>query len=226
MAVITDCTNCRAHRHTLPELRPLDAYADRVPRNLVNRYIELHEQPDARARHRAATKSTLVLRDLGAFLRTYQPMPLPKFGTKIEPILDMYNARAEAAETMLLADECAAAYQLGITLNALRSQHWHTTGDATDHTEKRAALAMLRAGLLVREPLHHALSICGVHGWGDLATFREPDAPHHPRRPRNRSDATFYQRRPNDGAVSGNPTSMPRGPLSRNRPKLSADATH
>ncbi|MDY1006470.1 hypothetical protein [Curtobacterium sp. CFBP9011] len=223
MAVITDCTNRRAHRHTLHELGPIAAHADRVPRDLINKYIEFHEQPDARTRHRAATISTLVLRDLGTFLRTYQPMPLPKFGTSIEPILDIYNARAEAAETMLLADEHAAAYQLGITLNALRGQHWHTTNDSTDHTEKRGALAMLRAGLLVREPLHHALSICGVHGWDDLATFPEPDAPHHPRRPRNRSAATFYQRLPNDGEASGNPTFMPRGPLSRNRPKLSAN---
>jgi len=206
MTLITDCTNRRAHRHTLRELRPLDAYADSVPRNLINKYIELHEQPDARRRHRAATLSTPVLRDLRTFLRTYRPMPLPEFVTSVEPILDMYNARAAAAEAMLLADEHIAAHQLGITLDELRNQHWHTTNSPTDHAEKRGTLALLRAGLLAREPLHHALSICGVHGWDDLTTFREPNAPRRTRGPRNRDAASKYQRLSKRGTQTASST--------------------
>jgi hypothetical protein len=222
MAVITDR---RAHRHTLPDLRPPDAHADSVPRNLINKYIELHEQPDARRRHRAATLSTLVLRDLRTFLRTYQPMPLPKFGTSGEPILDMRNARADAAEATLLADEHIAAHQLGITLDALRSQHWHTTNNPTDHAEKRGALALLRAGLLGREPLHHALSICGVHGWDDLTTFREPSAPRRTRGPRDRDPASKYQPLSKRGTQTETSTFWPREPITQERSKLSAHST-
>ncbi len=68
MAVITDCTNRRAHRHTLPELRPLDAYADTIPRNLITKWIDLHEQPDARKQYRAATGYTGTLRHLFTFV--------------------------------------------------------------------------------------------------------------------------------------------------------------
>ncbi|WP_144763960.1 hypothetical protein [Curtobacterium sp. 9128] len=227
MAVITDCTNRRAHRHTLRELRPLDAHADRVPRNLIDKYIELHEQPDARKQHQAAMMSTLNLRDLGTFLLTYRPMPTPppKNTSNIEPILDMYNARAKAAAATLLADEHIAAHQLGITLDALRSQHWHTTNSPRDHTEKRGALALLRAGLLGHEALHHALSICGVHGWDDLTTFREPDAPRRTSRRRDRNAATFYQRLPKSGEEDANPTIRPRGSIPLNHTKRSANAT-
>jgi hypothetical protein len=176
-AVITDCTNRRAHRRAHPELRHLDAYGDRVPRNLIDKYVELHEQPDAWKQHRAATMSSVVLRDLRTFLRAYRPMPMPTFVISVDSILDMYKARAAAAEAMLLADEHIAACQLGITLGALRSRHWHTANSPMDHVEKQGALALLRADLLGGHALDSALGICGVDGWGDLATFCEPDAP-------------------------------------------------
>ncbi|TCK59265.1 hypothetical protein [Curtobacterium sp. PhB136] len=199
MTVITACTNRRAHRHTLPELRPLDAYADMIPRNLIDKYVELHEQPNARKQHRAATMSTVVLRDLWSFLHTYRAMPLPKFVASVEPISETYNARLAAADLMFLADEHMAAHQLGVTVDALRNQHWHTTNSPMDHAEKRGMLALLRAGLLNGFQLEHALRLCGSGGWEDLATFREPDSSQSAGRSRNRTAAYGYRWFPRRG---------------------------
>ncbi len=165
MAVITDCTNRRAHRHTLPELRPLDAYADTIPRNLITKWIDLHEQPEARKQYRAATKNTAAVGDLFAFVRSYRPIPLPvpsaasfrATAARLEPMYEVYEARTAAANLALQADELEVSQQLGITLDALRYQHWHATSDERIRAEKRRELAQLRAGLLTGGQLELAI---------------------------------------------------------------------
>ena len=144
MTVITACTNRRAHRHTLPELRPLDAHADMIPRNLINKYVELHEQPNARKQYRAATKNTAAVGDLFAFVRSYRPIPVPvpRFASfpvtmaRFEPMYEIYEARMSAANFALEADELEVAQQLGITVEVLRDKHWHATSDARTRAEK------------------------------------------------------------------------------------------
>lgn len=101
MTLITDCNNRRAHRHTLRELRPLDAYADRFPRNLITKWIDLHEQPDARKQYRAATNNTAAVGDLFAFVRSYRPIPIPvprvasfhRHLALLEPMYEVFEAR-------------------------------------------------------------------------------------------------------------------------------------
>ncbi|MFS0729986.1 hypothetical protein ABC270_07895 [Curtobacterium sp. 1P10AnD] len=206
MAVITDCTNRRAHRHTLPELRPLDAYADTIPRNLITKWIDLHEQPDARKQYRAATKNTAAVGDLFAFVRSYRPIPLPvpsaasfrATAARLAPMYEVYEARTAAANLVLEADELEVAHQLGMPVGALRDQHWHATIDAHTVAEKRQTLAGLRAGLLTGGSLELAIRRWGTTAWEDLATFREPDAPQHTR-PRNRNGAPYYRRFPRSG---------------------------
>ncbi|MGG7308847.1 hypothetical protein ACQXVK_16835 [Curtobacterium sp. AB451] len=206
MAVITDCTNRRAHRHTLPELRPLDLYADRFPQNLITKWVELHEQPDARKQYRAATQNTAFVRDPFAFVRSYRPVPIPvprfasfdKHVALLEPMYEVYEARTAAANFALQADELEVAHQRGITVDALRDQHWHATRDARTRAEKRQMLAQVRAGLLTGGSLELAIRRWGITSWEDLATFREPDAPKHTR-PRNRNGAPYHRRFPRSG---------------------------
>ncbi|MDK8172183.1 hypothetical protein QP735_06525 [Curtobacterium citreum] len=204
MAVITDCTNRRAHRHTLPELRPLDAYADTVPRNLITKWIDLHEQPDTRKQYRAATNNTAAVGNLVAFVRSYCPIPVPEAASfrtamaRLESTIPVHEARTEAANIALRADELEVAQQLGITLDALRNQHWHATSEARSRVEKRRTLAQLRAGLLTGYPLELAIRRWGTTAWEDLATFREPDAPARTRR-RDRNGAPYYRRFPRSG---------------------------
>jgi hypothetical protein len=201
MAVITDCANRRAHRHTRRELRPLDVYADSFPQNLITKWVELHEQPDARKQYRAATQNTAFVRDLFAFVRSYRPVPIPvprfasfdKHVALLEPMYEVYKARTAAATFALQADELEVAHQRGITVDALRDQHWHATRDARTRAEKRQMLAQLQAGLLTDGPLELAIRRWGITSWEDLATFREPDAPKRAR-PRNRAEAPDYRR--------------------------------
>jgi len=188
MTVITDCTNRQAHCHTLPELRPLDAHADTIPRNLIKKYIELHEQPEARKQYRAETKYTGTLRNLFTFVRTYRPFPttvkVHPFSsalTYLEPVYEIWDARITAALATLEADELEAARELKVTVEALRSQHPYDTVDA----EERRMLAALRAGLLTGPSLQRAVQRWGTTAWEDLATFRERDASQPSGRQRN-----------------------------------------
>ncbi|MCS6583326.1 hypothetical protein [Curtobacterium citreum] len=233
MTVITDCTNRRAHRHTLPELRPLDAYADRVPRNIINKYIELHEQPDARKQYRAETKYTGTLRDLFTFVRTYRPFPtavkingpFTKALTYLEPVREIHEARDTAALAALEADEVAAAQLLNITVETLRGQHWHATSDAKERAEKRRTLGALRAGLLTGSSLQLAVRRWGTTAWENLATFCEPDAPKPSRRPRNRTGARAYRWFPETGGKAESLLiGWPRDPALSGKNEINASA--
>jgi len=141
-----------------------------IPRNLINKYVELHEQPGARKQYRAASKNTVSLRDLFAFVRTYRPVPLPASApfpvalAHLEPMYEVYEARVAGANFALKADELAVTYQLGITVEALHDQHWHATSDERTRAEKRRVLALLRAGLLAGGPLELA-----IRRWGSTA---------------------------------------------------------
>lgn len=231
MAVITDCTNRRAHRHTLPELRPLDAYADTIPRNLITKWIDLHEQPDARKQYRAATKNTAAVGDLFAFVRSYRPIPVPRAASfrvtmaRLAPMFKVHEARTAAANLALEADELEVAQQLGITAAVLRDQHWHATSDARTQAEKRQTLAQLRAGLLTGGSLELAIGRWGTTAWEDLATFREPDAPERVR-PRNRHGVPDYRRFPGSGEENETLTiGWPLTPTTSDRPNLPATTT-
>ncbi|TCK59264.1 hypothetical protein [Curtobacterium sp. PhB136] len=227
MTTITDCTNRRAHRHTLTELRSVYAHADTIPRNLIDKFVELHEQPDARKQYRTTTNTTVPLRDLFAFVRTYRPVPIafrfPVTSENFDAFNAVYKARAAAAEAMLLADEVVTARQLNITVEALRDQHWHTTNNAMDRTEKRETLALLRAGLLTGHLLERAIRRWGSTAWEDLATFREPDAPQSARRPGNRSAAPDYRRfRVHDVENENFTLGWPRDPATAKKRTVSA----
>lgn len=120
---------------------------------------------------------------------------------RLEPLFKVHEARTAAANFALEADELEVAQQLGITVGALRDQHWHATSDAGTRAEKRQTLAQLRAGLLTGGSLELAIRRWGTTAWEDLATFREPDAPE-PTRPRNRNGAPDYRRFPRAGVES------------------------
>ncbi|MBF4628328.1 hypothetical protein [Curtobacterium flaccumfaciens] len=233
MTTISDCSNRRAHRHTLPELRRLDAYADTIPRNLITKWIDLHEQPDARKQYRAAAKNTAAVGDLFAFVRSYRPIPVPvpraasfrATAARLEPMYEVYEARTAAANLALQADELEVTQQLGITLDALRYQHWHATSGAHTQAEKRQTLARLRAGLLTGGSLELAIRRWGTTAWEDLATFREPDAPEHTR-PRNRNGAPYYRRFPRSGEENETLTiGWPLTPYTPDRPGSPATTT-
>ncbi len=232
MTVITACTNRRAHRHTLHELRPLDAHADTIPRNLIDKYIELHEQPDARKQYRAATGYTGTLRHLFTFVRTYRPFPtavkahpLGRGLTYLEPVYEIWDAHIAAALATLEADELETARELDVTVDALQDQHWHATSDAKERAEKRRTLAALRAGLLTGPSLQLAVRRWGTTAWEDLATFREPDAAQSTGRRRNLTGSTLYSRFPGPSVEMGNlALDWPRDPSTARNNKTPAGA--
>ncbi|KQO65210.1 hypothetical protein ASF23_03620 [Curtobacterium sp. Leaf261] len=198
----------------------------------MTKWIELHEQPDARKQYRAATGYNGTLRDPFTFVQTYRPFPTavkahPRARnlTYLEPVYEIWDAHVAAALATLEADELETARELDVPVNALQDQHWHATSNAKERAEKRRTLAALRVGLLTGPALHLAVRRWGTTAWEDLAMFREPDAAQSTRRPRNLTGSTVHSRVLGPSVETGNLVlDWPRNPSTARNDKTPASA--